>query len=162
MASNKRDNWATPFDFFNGLAEIFKFGLDTCADDGNYKCKKYLTRREDSLACHWLVNHDEWTWCNPPYSLKWRFIDKAIEQYARGTRSVLLLPNSTEAAWFKHLIRNADTLCLVPERVQYIPPPGVKMSGNTAGSVLGIFGEIDQRQFQALIDRGYLLLRNWR
>lgn len=64
MFSSKKDQWATPQDFFDRLNEEFHFTLDPCADETNHKCDRYFTKEQNGLVQDWS---GETVFCNPPY-----------------------------------------------------------------------------------------------
>lgn len=53
MRSSNTDEWATPDYVFRPLDDEFHFDLDVCATDGNHRCPRYFTRKDDGLAQDW-------------------------------------------------------------------------------------------------------------
>lgn len=69
FSSNKED-WETPQDLFDKLNKEFDFTVDVASSEGNHKCKRYYTEKENGLIQNW---DNEVVWCNPPYRKKnWR------------------------------------------------------------------------------------------
>ena len=63
MVSSKTNEWETPQWFFDELNEEFNFTLDPCSN-GNHKCKKFYTIKEDGLKQDWSKDV---VFMNPPY-----------------------------------------------------------------------------------------------
>ena len=53
LFSHNSDEWSTPDRLFNELNKEFNFTLDACANEFNYKCKKYYTVIDNGLAYSW-------------------------------------------------------------------------------------------------------------
>lgn len=53
LFKSNSDEWSTPDDVFAELDNEFHFDLDPCADDSNYKCRKYFTVHDDGLKNSW-------------------------------------------------------------------------------------------------------------
>ena len=49
LMSAVRDDWETPPWLFRELDDEFHFTLDAAANDENHKCRKYFTKKDDSL-----------------------------------------------------------------------------------------------------------------
>lgn len=96
--SSATDNWATPQDFFDSVADRFgPFDLDVCADDENAKCSVYFTKADDGLTKQWFGN----CWMNPPYGRNiGAWMRKAYESSLFGARVVCLVPSRTDTAWW--------------------------------------------------------------
>jgi hypothetical protein len=110
----------------------FGFMLDAAANERNTRCPCWCG---DGLTEPWATR----TWCNPPYSLKQAFIERAIEQTDSCT-SVLLLPASVETRWFRHALAHCTQLAFLCRRVSFLVL-GQPLSGNPSGSALFVFGE---------------------
>lgn len=117
-SSNKMD-WSTPQDFYNELNKEFHFTLDPCADDHNYKCKKYYTKEQDGLLQDWS---GEIVFCNPPYgrSIK-NWVRKCFKEcYAGDCRcAVMLIPARTDTIWFHDYVYNKAEIRFVKGRLKF-------------------------------------------
>ena len=103
MFSSKKDQWATPQDFFDVLDREFSFTLDPCADETNHKCNRYFTKEIDGLSQDWS---GETVFCNPPYGRnikKWvkKSRDEALKP---NTTVVMLIPARTDTQYFHDYI----------------------------------------------------------
>ena len=98
MFSSRSDEWETPQDLFDALADEFgPFDLDVCATADNAKCDKYFTREDDGLAQEW----DGTCWMNQPYGRKIiQWMKKAYESSLRGAMVVCLVPSRTDTKWW--------------------------------------------------------------
>lgn len=97
--SSATDEWATPAETFQRLADEFgPFDLDVCATHENAKCPEYFTRAEDGLAQDWGARR---CWMNPPYGRAiGAWMAKAWEASQRGALVVCLVPARTDTAWW--------------------------------------------------------------
>lgn len=118
--SSRKQDWATPQDFFDKLNEEFRFTLDPCADHLNHKCDKFYTVEEDGLRQDWS---GERVFCNPPYGKdvpKW--VRKAYEETQKGDClcAVLLLNARTDTRWFHdYIYHKADEIRFVKGRLKF-------------------------------------------
>jgi site-specific DNA-methyltransferase (adenine-specific) len=53
LLSTGKDDYGTPWDFFNELNKEFGFTLDPCATPENAKCSKFYTKEQDGLGKNW-------------------------------------------------------------------------------------------------------------
>jgi len=95
--------WETPQNLFDDLNAEFGFDVDVCATHENAKCRMYLTKDEDGLACPWV--HEEEAervfWMNPPYGRAiGHWMKKAYEESLKGGVVVCLVPARTDTAWW--------------------------------------------------------------
>lgn len=89
---------------------------------------------------HYPHYYDDWVFCNPPYSDVTSWVRKAIAEADDGIRSLLLVPNSTDTAWWHEAERYRDQRIDVEGRIPfYLPSSFAAKSGNTGGSTLFIF-----------------------
>ena len=120
LFSSKKQDWATPQDFFDKLDAEFHFTLDPCADDQNHKCKKYFTEEQDGLNQDWS---DERVFCNPPYGRdvqKW--VKKCFDETHTGNcdLAVMLLHARTDTRWFHdYIYHKADEVRFVKGRLKF-------------------------------------------
>lgn len=106
--NNSGDDWKTPDDFYNKLDKESHFDFDPCPYQADF----------DGLNMEWGQSN----FVNPPYSrkLKEQFVYKALEQKAKGKRSVLLLPVSTSTKLFHEVILpNASKIEFVKGRLKF-------------------------------------------
>ncbi len=93
------------------------FGLDRRATPGAF----YVAPGAYHVAtADWLV------WIQPPYNI----VPEALDHYGH-TRFVALLRLDTSTAWFEQLWSLSEII-MVPkrDRLEFVPPPGVKASSN--------------------------------
>lgn len=137
MTERQRDRAGTPAYIFDVLNREFGFELDVCADKTNAKCKRFLSIKEDGLKAKWDANV---CWLNPPYSNIPAWLARAKAETLRGTTTVALVCLDTSTQWWvDYALTASEIRFIVGQRVQFIPPPGVKYSTNTHCSVLLIF-----------------------
>lgn len=158
---NDKDYWATPSEIVAGALKYFQsksligawkeYALDVCASKHNYKCPCFLTEQDNALECKWfefMNTTQNVAWCNPPYSrgMKEEFIAKAIEQAEWGVETIMLLPNDTSAKWFSTCVKQAKAIAFICDgRISFINnATGERVNGNSAGSILVLFGKKEQ------------------
>lgn len=128
------DDWATPPEFIAHLeAEFGKLDLDPCATDDTAVADHYYTKVEDGLSQPW----EGLTFVNPPYSNVLPWVAKAIaEREAGRARSLLLLPNNTDTAWFHDLVLKKCHVRFLRGRIAFLGHDGHPVKGNRGGNIL--------------------------
>jgi phage N-6-adenine-methyltransferase len=111
-----KDERPTPQAFFDELHSEFGFTLDAAAGPENHKCPDYFTVEDDGLMQPWRGV----VWCNPPYSEVGLWVQKAYEESKRGVTSVLLLPASTDTAWFHDYAWPHSEIRFVRGRLKFV------------------------------------------
>jgi phage N-6-adenine-methyltransferase len=110
LFSKASDEWQTPQDFYDALANEFHFDLDCAATEDNAKVFNFISRQADALTCSWRGYIDYQRpvcWLNPPYSQCREFIAKAAEEARKGCTVVCLVPSRTDTRWWHEHIWNA-------------------------------------------------------
>ena len=75
------DDWATPMVLVRELeSEFGPFDLDPCTHAEAAKAPKFYTKEDDGLTKPWVGR----VFCNPPYSRKVEFLQKAYESSQAG------------------------------------------------------------------------------
>lgn len=96
------DDWATPFTLVRELeVEFGPFELDPCCTPETAKAPLFYTKADDGLTKRWAPLR---VFCNPPYSAKIAFIEKAIGESSLGALVVCVLPANTKDWWFHDLV----------------------------------------------------------
>lgn len=144
-SSAERDDWATPRSLIIRLEkELGKFDLDVCASHKNKVCENFFDKITNGLEQDW---NGSFVWCNPPYSQKNEFIEKAHIEAQAGKRIVMLMPAFTETNWFRDLKAKSQWLLFLNGRLvfnEHEQKETAKFS-----SVLAFFN-IDKIDFQDL------------
>lgn len=106
LLSSATDEWSTPQELFDTIAEAVHPTLDVCATAENHKCEKYFTREQDGLKQDW---GGEIIWCNPPYG---KNIGAWVERCAKHKGlAVMLLPARTDTRWWQdHINDNPNAI----------------------------------------------------
>lgn len=159
MPKAVKTNWGTPRHIFDPLHAEFKFTLDVCAEEWNHKCHTYFNEEMDGLKQSW-AGHT--CWCNPPYGAKEisKWLKKAWQESTGGTRTVLLLPNTTDVKWFHefvwveelHATHANVQLRFFKGRISFDKPPGFPTSednSNVKGSILVIVNPVENKPKEA-------------
>lgn len=115
--SEERDDWATPRSLIARLEREFgRFDLDVCASDKSRVCDRFFYKEMNALEQSW---DGSFVWCNPPYSQKSEFIEKAHQEAQKGTKIIMLLPSFTETAWFRDLKEKSNWLLFLNGRLVF-------------------------------------------
>lgn len=107
----EKDYWRTPNNLINdalGLLNTWRFGVDVCAKDADTSIALATTYIDESIDAlsplveldeNYIVKNERYhcqhlpMFCNPPFSKKWEFFQKAIEQYkSSGHKILMVLP----------------------------------------------------------------------
>lgn len=87
-----------------------------------------ITEKENALNMDsWFLSYPNLpAFCNPPFSKKWEFFQKAKEQVSKWGRSVLMvLPYTPCTKEWHNNLHNTDCVIYVPDgRYQYLLPDG--------------------------------------
>jgi phage N-6-adenine-methyltransferase len=138
--SSATDQWATPQEFFDNVAEQWgPFDLDVCADETNAKCSSYIDKETDGLVREWWGA----CWMNPPYGREiGKWVKKAAETGRAGGYVVALLPARTDTRWW-HAFVHPVMAGLTPGAVFFVKGRlkfGNAKAGAPFPSVLVVFG----------------------
>jgi hypothetical protein len=120
----------TPAWVYERLGEI---SLDPCAGPSTTIAAENwnIDRGEDGLVRDW---RNRFFFCNPPFSVKEKWIKKALLSNASG---ILLLPERGSAPWFSPVAYMCDAYWVMGKKINFVGGP----SSNNLGSVLFCFGE---------------------
>lgn len=143
---SERDEWCTP----NRIIKAFDpmgIAIDLATNENNpLGVDRFYTSDNSALDYDWF--NGGLHWCNPPFSLKKQFLNKAASK-DWGAEVVMLLPASTGAAWFKPAF-DAKAICFVQGREKFINPQTMKPHKDAAmfdivlvywGHRVGLFGQ---------------------
>lgn len=128
----------TPKYLFRRLHEEYRFDIDICANEFNAKLPVWVGEEENSLFYTWEGYR---VWCNPPYNKIPYWLYKCQEPEFIA----YLLPVRADRIWWMRFKPMAECHYFVGEsphqRVQFVPPPGIKYSANNGANVLLLFGK---------------------
>lgn len=119
MFSSKKQDWATPQDFFDKLNWQFgPFDLDPCASPQNAKCANFFTEPEDGLSKDW-GGHT--VFVNPPYGRSvGTWIKKAFEESRKdNTTVVCLIAARPDTRYWHDYVMHADEVYFVKGRLKF-------------------------------------------
>lgn len=144
MKMNVRGNdcFQTPQSLYDQLDRIFNFTLDAACTTADCKAPAglYADKGVDALAVSWK---DQRVFCNPPFSRKSAFIEKAFNEVMTGDCPVvvMVLPsNCHDGRAFQRYIKHRFYFETLAGRVAFIDPAtGKPMKGNNAGTTIVYF-----------------------
>ena len=109
--------WPTPQKLFNELDAEFHFTLDVCAAQGNAKCDRFFTEKEDGLVQSWA---QEVCWMNPPYGRDLKYwMGKAFLEWVRGATVVCLVPARTDTFWWADWALRSSEIRFLRGRIRF-------------------------------------------
>lgn len=113
------DERQTPRKLFDYLDSIYQFNLDAAATRENALCADFLTKEDNSLVHPWGGKR---VWCNPPFTQKTAFLQKALtEARFYNTLVVMLLPTSTGTYWWRDYVMQANEILCHRGRLKFAP-----------------------------------------
>src|SRR3989344_4905549 len=118
LVSSKSNEYSTPQDLFDKLHEEFDFTLDPCSKNGNNKCEKHFTARENGLLQDW---GNESVFMNPPYGGQTGlWIKKACEESKNGAVVVCLIVSATDRRyWHEYIFPHAAQIRFIRGRLKF-------------------------------------------
>jgi phage N-6-adenine-methyltransferase len=144
-----RDFWRTPPELVDAVARELggPFGLDAASAGDDAVAPRWITPEEDALRASWAAicpARAPRAWCNPPYSrlggglLAW--VEAAVRARDEGVAVALLVPPSTSTRYWRLLLREADEVLLLDQRVAFLDPnTGEAQKGNRGDSAVALF-----------------------
>ncbi len=138
-----RQTWRTPLRLFLGLHMARDYARDCAASADNALLPKFWTAADNCLEQALEVG--ERGFCNPPFGNVPPFVAWAQLQADTGAAVDLLVPCSTNTAWFRRAVTGEGSIpagfWTFDGRVEYEAPGGVgKSSGAFFDSALLCFG----------------------
>lgn len=152
----KKDTYATPQSVFDYFDREFSFDFDVCAEDSTAKHACYYTIEIDALVQDWSKRVSV-AWCNPPYSNIKPWVDKAIEQQAKGVTTVMFVMCDPSVGWFKKaLSKCSEVRFIIGGRISF-EMDGKPAKGNNKGSKVLIFRPHNHNAHVSFLDRSELI-----
>lgn len=140
--SSDKDYWATSNECFMDAAHLYgrNFCHDICAEKQTSKCGDFYWNKDvdgiDALKMTWPDNY----WCNPPFSEKMAFINKAIEMSKSGCQGMMLLPYEPLTAWWQSMMSKGCIIYEPDGRYNFMERDGITMkSGVNFGVAFVVF-----------------------
>lgn len=144
VVGDRTDEWATPKTLTRPLSEaVGGFDLDPAsgAEDEPHAENVY-TKEDDGLTSEWFGR----VFCNPPFSDKVEWIEKAIEEVNSDNAEVvvMVLPVDTSTSWFHDLVTQSTAICFMgPGRQDFERRSSAVDAGSPSFAVmLAVFGDI--------------------
>jgi phage N-6-adenine-methyltransferase len=150
----------TPVWFIRALMEAVggKFDLDAATHPDTEPfpiAKKRLTKADNGLTTNWVGD----VWLNPPYDNLEDWLKKAANEAKsdRVDRVISLVPANTSTQWFQRHATEADFLCCVEGRLNFLGD-GTDNSAPFA-SLLLLFGEPNEDILRTFDELGAVYTR---
>lgn len=100
---------------------IEKFSVDLAASHENKVADMRYTEEDDALVQPWNIVQGGWGWCNPPFADIGDWVAKAAHEAMKGAQTVMLLPASSGANWFKDWVEPYAYVSYLNGRLCFIP-----------------------------------------
>lgn len=122
------------------LVGVREFDVDAAACARSTKCRVYFSAEYDALDRAWTSTRDRYVWCNPPFSSKVEFLQKAYEQRAGGV-ICMMLPFEPVTTWWRKNVDGKASIVYVPDgRYNYVDPAtGREVNGVNFASAFVVF-----------------------
>lgn len=138
-----QDNFETPDYIFNQLNAAFNFEYDAACTTLNCKCPRgfFIDKGQNGLEESWANKR---IFCNPPFSQKAAWIQKAYEEVIQGfcPLCVMILPilAMDTKAWHQFIKRGGVHYEELEGRISFVDPTtGKPKNGNNSGTVIVYF-----------------------
>lgn len=160
QSKTDKDDWQTPARVLAPIQATDPIDMDPCAGEETEIGDINISPPQDGLSYDW----EGTVFCNPPYSDKKAWLDKAAQEYQRNTadRVYVLIPDSTDVIswWHEIIAENCRWTVFFNGRVKYIDPDtGEKVGSPPHGSALAIFGDPPDSTLRALSGEGDVVKR---
>ena len=113
---NKKDMWNTTWQAVRDAEFLIggKFDLDACSASRNEsKADSFISPDDDAMLFHWYGKR---VFCNPPFSRKIEFIDRANNQAMEWSNVIcMMLPFEPCTKWWREHISGKATAVYVPD-----------------------------------------------
>ncbi len=137
--SNSKDEWYTPKSI---IQKFGPFDLDVATTKFNLERLNIpmgYTKEDNGLQQEW--NYKK-VWCNPPFTLKKEFVDKAIEQHTKYNNDIyILLPMSFETKLFHKLFTYGIDIFIPDGRISFETTKGTHKSPAFGSCILKLNGK---------------------
>ena len=105
--SRKSDEWSTPKALYAALDAEFGFVFDPCPlHDGH---------GVSGLMMEWGAR----SFCNPPYSNIYPWMEKGYREFTAGKCVVFLVPSRTDTRWWHEFVMKASEIRFVRGRLRF-------------------------------------------
>lgn len=116
--SEDKDIYKTPRDLIDRInKDIGQITLDACANEENKVCEKFISKEQNALVSDWTTSGI--VFCNPPFSKKDKFVEKAYTESQNGTKIIMLVPASVETQFFKNCKEKAEWILFLSGRLTF-------------------------------------------
>ncbi|OYR54982.1 DNA N-6-adenine-methyltransferase [Halorubrum halodurans] len=160
-AQSEKDRWETPRWLTETIDALVPGGIttDPCAGPGTSIGREYnFTIEDDGLSQLWPGV----VFCNPPFSQKSDWLEKAVDQYRSGVSSLVfvLTPDSTDTKswWHEYIAGTADYVWFSRGRINFVNPDKPDGgSGATFGTAISIYGNCPENLLRWFSEEGHLV-----
>ncbi|MDD4865163.1 MAG: DNA N-6-adenine-methyltransferase [Alishewanella agri] len=123
---SKKDLWNTDWRAVRDAEALIgqPFVLDACAmDKPTAKAPVFISPQQDSLKTPWHTTNGA-VWCNPPFTMKPQFLNRASEQAKIGQINIMvMLPFEPCTNWWRTFVSGKATAVYMPDgRYSYLDP----------------------------------------
>lgn len=129
------------------LCGVKSFDIDIAASYENKRCAYYLDESQNALSFpSWFTDgciDKQTAWCNPPFSNKFAFLDKAYQQIKKHQNKLIcmMIPYEPCTDWWRKYVHNKASIVYVPSgRYNFVhPETGEEIKGVNFASAFVVF-----------------------
>lgn len=150
VQKNKKDVYQTPEDFIDDINEALPEGIfiatdPSAAEDTDIGWFYNYTVEDNGLEQPWYGI----SYCNPPFTLKDKFLEKAIEESKKEYSDLIMVltPDSTDVKswWHEYIADEADYIWFKFGRMNFYDPVKEQDTNNVSfGIALSFFGDLSK------------------
>jgi hypothetical protein len=155
----KKDDWQTPEWIIEAIEEHHgTINTDPSQGPGTeIGDTRNFDEDDDGLSQPWLGT----VFCNPPFSMKEDFLEKAVNESSRKEVGTIFVVTpdctDTKTIWHEHIAPDANYVWFSYGRISYLRPDGEKVGSPTFGTAISVFGETTQEMLEWFDDNGHLV-----
>lgn len=122
------------------LCGIDGFHVDVAASKENKKCEYFVSEDDNALLTTWNFDVLEFAWCNPPFSRKAEFLQKAYSERF-NINTCMMLPYEPCTGWWRDNVDGKAVAVFVPDgRYNFChPETGEEIKGVNFASAFVVF-----------------------
>ncbi len=144
---SEKDFWRTQPRLLENIERYLgeEITFDACATPGANLREGFLSPEQDALLQPWPERG--LVWCNPPFSKKAEFVEKAVyEARTRGTRTVFCLPTDLVQKYWRTVHAHSRLILLPDRRINFINGSGNVTKGVNFQTCFPIIGPVTPDQ----------------
>lgn len=155
----EKDDWQTPTWVIKAI-EKHHGTINTDPSQGpgtEIGDTRNYNKDDDGTANPWIGT----VFCNPPFSMKTEFLDKAVAEVMRKEVGTIFFvtPDGTDTKswWHEYIAEYANYIWFSYGRISYLRPDGEEVGSPTFGTAISVFGDTTEEMLEWFDDNGHLV-----